>query len=340
MWSLPEKFLNLWILIKQEEIDKESKDDWDVPIWEPKFVKKRDQVFLEYLDKLDLLGEKVWVHEIGGSIYNSLLQTLYTERKIRYSCHMQFVLANYDRLVLNNRQYKLLTQNSQRKLVEYSAKTFFLSKTDTEPFKNVLNNYTIVPNGVDLKLYPVTDRKLGGNSRIFIGGRLYSKIKGAKEIFEILSTTLDRIDNLELHICAPDKSYFEEFHEKVRDRVIYHGWLSTEKTQRIMSNCHLTIMSSLYEPFGLMALESLANGVPVLSTKVGGLAEMIKPGVNGEFFDISDPEKTKEMIENFVLNPHRLSKFKPDQIRDSIEKFDISSVGELYIQSLSHLLTM
>ena len=312
--------------------NKASKDGWDFPIWEPKFTKRRDSIFLEYLNKFDLINKDVWIHEIGGSIYNSLLIELNKEKGLQYSCHVQFVLANYDKLIPNNRLYKELTLNAQMEYIKCSKLPFFLSERDAKHFK--LKDYSIIPNGVDLKRYRKSKSKIEGNFKIFIGGRLYSKMKGTEKIFTVLSKLLLKAKRLEIHICAPDKSYFDLFDRGVLSRVIYHGWTSVEKTQKIIQDCHISLVPSIYEPFGLLALESLANGVAVLATKTGGLAEMIKPGVNGEFIDLSNPNNIEGLITSFASSNKTVKKYDSSAIRESIEKYDISNIGDLYIKNL------
>lgn len=313
---------------------RESKEGWDFPIWEPQFTKKRDSALQKYLNNLNFDHNNMWIHEIGGSIYNSLLVNLTQKIKIPYSCHVQFVLANYDKLIPNDRPYKKLTLTSQEKYIKNAKLAIFLSEMDAQPF--AIEHYSIIPNGVDLGEYYINkNESKNGRYKIFIGGRLYSKMKGAEKIFPILSKILTKMSQLEIHICAPDKMHFDLFGKSVQNRVFYNGWTSIKKTQQIIRNCDLSIVPSIYEPFGLLALESLANGVPVLATRTGGLSEMIKPGINGEFINLDNPKEIEEIILELANSKSKIKKYDFKEIRESIKKYDIAVIGSKYIQQLS-----
>ena len=49
------------------------------------------------------------------------------------------------------------------------------------------------------------------------------------------------------------------------------------------------MVPSLYEPFGMVALEAAAAGAPLAVAATGGLAEIVEPGVTGVTFPHSDP---------------------------------------------------
>jgi len=50
------------------------------------------------------------------------------------------------------------------------------------------------------------------------------------------------------------------------------------------------VVPSIYEPFGMVALEAAATGAPLAVAATGGLAEIVEPGVNGVTFPANDPE--------------------------------------------------
>ena len=64
------------------------------------------------------------------------------------------------------------------------------------------------------------------------------------------------------------------------------GELSSAERDRLYAACHATLMPGNWpEPFGLVAIESLACGTPVLSRRVGALPEIVREGVDGYFGD-------------------------------------------------------
>lgn len=64
----------------------------------------------------------------------------------------------------------------------------------------------------------------------------------------------------------------------VSDRVEMKGWVSEEEKMRLMSRCKMFVMPSLYESYGLAALEIMSYGRPVVCTDVNGLPGTVRDG--------------------------------------------------------------
>ena len=64
----------------------------------------------------------------------------------------------------------------------------------------------------------------------------------------------------------------------VEDKVEMKGWVSEEEKQSLMSECKMFVMPSLYESYGLAALEIMSYGRPVVCTDVNGLPDTVKDG--------------------------------------------------------------
>lgn len=80
----------------------------------------------------------------------------------------------------------------------------------------------------------------------------------------------------------------------------YLGYLSQENLARLFSGATLLIYPSIYEGFGLPALEAMASGVPVLAANTSSLPEVI--GDTGGFFEALDPIQLKALILDYVEN--------------------------------------
>ncbi|HEV3475738.1 MAG TPA: glycosyltransferase family 4 protein [Actinomycetota bacterium] len=78
-------------------------------------------------------------------------------------------------------------------------------------------------------------------------------------------------------------------HLSLDGRVRFEGFVDEERLRRLYAAADVVVVPSLYEPFGLVALESMASGTPVVAADTGGLREIVDHGVTGLRFVPGDP---------------------------------------------------
>ncbi len=90
----------------------------------------------------------------------------------------------------------------------------------------------------------------------------------------------------------------------------------------------IVAVSSHYESFGLVILEALASGTPVISTPVGIAPQIIKPGINGYIADTDDTKNYAQTISKTLLLARKQS---PQIIRDSVTNFNWPRISRLLL---------
>lgn len=87
-------------------------------------------------------------------------------------------------------------------------------------------------------------------------------------------------------------------------RISWHGWKDRNDIVDLYSKASATILPSRLEGFGLVAIESLRAGTPVICSAVGGLLDICQNGINGYQFNLSVDELTKviDNLDKDVLN--------------------------------------
>ena len=81
------------------------------------------------------------------------------------------------------------------------------------------------------------------------------------------------------------------------------GAVPRSKLALLYAGADLTCVPSRSEPQGLVVLESLACGVPVVAADVGGIPDMVSPGVNGALFPPGDRDALAALLTDLAAEP-------------------------------------
>jgi colanic acid/amylovoran biosynthesis glycosyltransferase len=131
-----------------------------------------------------------------------------------------------------------------------------------------------------------------------------------------LITALDLLPeyNFELLIAGPDFHFKKEIlsqNKSYHVNIKFLGPVSQSRVQNLMQACHLFIVPSHQEALGVANLEALAYGIPVISTRTGGIPEVLNQGANGWMVNPGKPDELARMIQYVIKNPkERLAKQK------------------------------
>lgn len=162
------------------------------------------------------------------------------------------------------------------------------------------DSVSVVPCGVDLDHFrPVGDKwpPPGRRFRIAVIGRLVPR-KGIAEVVQALV----QLPDAELLVVGgppemmlPDDRNAQAIRTRaeslgVADRVHLLGAIGRRDIPSILRSSTAVCCTPWYEPFGMVALEAMACGVPVVATSVGGLAETVVDGVTGLLVPPRDPD--------------------------------------------------
>jgi len=200
---------------------------------------------------------------------------------------------------------------------------------------------SVIPCGVDLELFRSVEKEiarsylgLDGERIILFVGRTVP-IKGIEKLLRAM-TYLDKRQKLKLVVIGGDEYCQAEVERlkhlsqrlQIHDSVIFLGLVKQEKLPYFYSAADLCVFPSYYESFGLVALESLACGTPVVATKVGAMEHVIRQGETGYVVIDNAPHRLADKIALFLSmsRPHAIG-----AIRDSVAKFSWSNIAEAII---------
>lgn len=182
----------------------------------------------------------------------------------------------------------------------------------------------IVHNGLDLEAAPFERRR--DDALVFVGR--VSPEKGVLDAIEIarrVGRPLRIVAKIgpEPHEQAYYRSVFKPALDAAGADVEFLGELDAGSRDQVVAACHATLMAGAWpEPFGLVAIESLACGTPVIARRVGALPEIVREGMDGFFGD--DVAHLASLVE-------RVDTLDREQIRrDVIDRFSAERMADGY----------
>ncbi len=171
----------------------------------------------------------------------------------------------------------------------------------------------IIPNGIDLHMFdPVpVDMSLrrchaADNDRIvfFVGRLTYEK--GVHLLMDAIPKVLARYQDVKFIIAGKgqelDALRQRAWNMGVAHRVDFPGFLSEEDLLRMFRVVDVAVFPSLYEPFGIVALEGMVARLPVVVSDAGGLNEIVEDRVNGMKFPTGNPDMLADAIVTILLD--------------------------------------
>ena len=149
----------------------------------------------------------------------------------------------------------------------------------------------VIPNGISHKFKSYDPNKSG---RLGFVGRLTNQ-KGPANFLDLAQDLRGRLPNLKFDIVG-DGYLMPELRKKVErlnlmKKVQFHGFLSPQKARKVMGSLDLLFIPSNSEPFGLVILEAIAMGVPVITSPNTGIAEFIPSLPQIENWDVFGQSK-------------------------------------------------
>lgn len=208
----------------------------------------------------------------------------------------------------------------------------------------------IIPHGIDTKLTFAKDqeassiliRELGLENRfvLLVVARLVT-IKCIDVAIKALKIIIN--DGLPASLIiigqGPEREKLERLTRKLKlsDNVLFLGGMSPERLKKYYAISNAFLLTSKNEGVGLVLLEAMAHGIPIVATRVGGIPELVFDNQNGFLVDIDNHEQVARFIKTIKNDPglkNKVTKF--DQLKLQREHDIIKNFQMLFqvIQSI------
>ncbi len=227
---------------------------------------------------------------------------------------------------------------------------------DADPAK-----ITVIPPGVDLARFHPLDKamakkKVGipcGDTNILFAGRI-EPLKGVDTLLRAMSILQERHPEAVRNACVAiiggdpwaddldaEMARLQALRAElgIHDLVTFLGAKDQDVLPYYYAAAEMVVMPSHYESFGMVALEAMAMGTPVIASEVGGLAYLVQHGLNGFHVPSRDPEALAARILE-LLTDHELRERLGEQARIYAQQFSwdriVQRMLDVYAAVMAH----
>jgi glycosyltransferase involved in cell wall biosynthesis len=190
----------------------------------------------------------------------------------------------------------------------------------------------VIPNAVDPAKAKITPRPHSGKRVGFIG-----RLDPVKRIGDLILAIPWLKSDATLHIYGEgsQRADLEKFaaHHELSNRVIFHG--SITSPWQALADLDVLVLPSEAEGFGLVLIEAMAAGVPVIGSSAPGIRDVIVDHKNGLLTSVGEPEAIANAITRIFEDDQFRAKIVAGGLRSVQEKYNWDAVYKLYRELLT-----
>lgn len=235
-----------------------------------------------------------WVYNVAGEIDRKYKKAPYLVRALRYPRLVEKSMEG-DRVILNECRYIISPSRAMREL---------LARNGVSPEKIFFLHHGIDPLP-RLPIEPLNGRPIRFG---FIGS--FGLSKGLHILINALEMVSNQ-DKCELHIYGgsigkSNNGYLEKCLKRYKGKanIVNHGYIPNNIIIDAYKNIDVLVVPSiLLEVFGLIVLEAFTAGRPVIVSKSGGPAELVRDGIDGFIVERNDSKSLAEAMQKFIDKP-------------------------------------
>lgn len=219
----------------------------------------------------------------------------------------------FARGLISNKQYQLAGR-----IAEKSSRIFAVS----QPFADSLNNifssrkWEVMPNVVHDEFFELKENAADRwHDVTFLNIAFMHKKKRQLDMIEAFARVQKIYPNVRLHIGGGGaeetrlRAYVE--HEGLAESVTFLGMLSRKQVMQAMDNADIFVLPSEYETFGVVLIEAMAKGLPVIATRSGGPESIVIDEVGL----LVDPCSVDQLANAMVFFMENRAKYNSENIR-------------------------
>ncbi|MBC7128836.1 MAG: glycosyltransferase [Thermoplasmatales archaeon] len=196
--------------------------------------------------------------------------------------------------------------------------------------KIIERSIEIIPTGIDIKRFSKGKNKKDNEKKIILHVGRIVREKNIDLIIEASPYILKKLDTTFLIVGeGPARKEYEEkvIKKGLEKNFVFTGFVDDEKLLNYYHLADVFVFPSIYETQGIVALEAMASGLPVVAARAKALPDFITDGENGYLFDPYDAKEFAEKVIKAIDNKKVVEKGLEFVKNFSIEKMADKLVG-------------
>jgi glycosyltransferase involved in cell wall biosynthesis len=262
-----------------------------------------------------IFGKKVILHIHGGGFHNFYNRSKLLKPVIRWT------LESSDAVICLSEMWK-----------KYYSSTFKLKRLV------IINNVIDAP--LTSHVSTVTSEQNGSLKLLFLGH--VTEKKGVFDLLNVLASGRNEFKH-KIKVTIGGIGDVERLEKIISANqfngdVSFAGWVDGTKKADLLNNCDVYVLPSYFEALPISILEAMSYGKPVISTYVGGIPEIVKPGFNGWLFKPGDHEALNTILKEAMQNKALLRQYGKNSLsisKNYIPESVFQSLNDLYTQLLN-----
>lgn len=195
----------------------------------------------------------------------------------------------------------------------------------------------VLENAIPLeRYYSLKGRreKMAGSPIILFAGEVGER-KGAYDLLNVIPDLIHQFPRLIIQLAGNgdlDKVTAVAESLEIQKHIQLLGWVSSDKMIALYYQADIFVLPSYHEGLPMAILEAMACGLPVVSTRVGGIPELVSGGENGILVDPGDRPALLASLTTLLADPALRDKMGQNNVQKVREEYDIP----MYIKKLKN----
>jgi glycosyltransferase involved in cell wall biosynthesis len=199
----------------------------------------------------------------------------------------------------------------------------------------------IIPNGIDLERFSPGDDRLAGSATVHVG--MATRMASQKDFASLIRA----VDILRARTLppfrvtlvgdGPDRRALEELTDRLGlgDLVTFAGRIGSEEVVGFLQSLDVFVHASFGESVGMALLEAYGVGLPILTTDVSGVNNMVRHGVDGLMVPAGDPAPLAEKLEKLISEPELRETLGAAARARAVADFGLELMARRYLDVLA-----